>query len=77
MFPSKPVPRIPNNFHKNPPFYTFDSFLIVLVTPSNKTLESSKAGTIFIPLFISLFDIIKVVVPEPCIFFEFLHQLLK
>ena len=32
-------------------------------------LESSRAWTIFIMSFISSFEIIKVVVPEPCIFF--------
>ena len=47
------------------------------MTPFNKILESSRAWTIFIMSFISLFEIIKVVVhgaedkgrPEPCIFF--------
>ena len=42
---------------------------MVLVTPFNKIFESSKAWKIFITSFISLFEIIKVVVPEPCIFF--------
>ena len=62
---------------KNTPFCSFVLFLIVLVTPFNKILECSRAWTIFMLSFISLFEIIKVVVrgvedegrPEPCIFF--------
>ena len=40
-----------------------------LVTPFSKILESSRAWIIFIMSFISSFEIIKVVVPEPSIFF--------
>ena len=60
------VPEVPNNMFNNPPFYSFVSLLVVLVTPFNKILESSIAWTIFIMPFISLF---KVVVPEPSVFF--------
>ena len=75
MFPYKVVPKVPSNVLKNPPFCPFVSFLIVLVTTFNKILESSRAWTIFIMSFISLFEIIKVVAckakdegwPEPCI----------
>ena len=35
-FPNKLAPRVPNGILKNPPFYYFVSFLIVLVTPFNK-----------------------------------------
>ena len=38
------------------------------MTPFNKTLESSSACTIFIISLISLFEIIKVVFPDPSIF---------
>ena len=69
MFPTKLAPKVQNNIPKNPPFCSFVSFLIVLVTPVNKILESSRAWTIFIMSFISSFKIIEVVVPEPCIFF--------
>ena len=39
------------------------------MTPFSKILESPRARTIFIMSFISSFEIIKVVVPEPYIFF--------
>ena len=41
--PNKLAPKIPNIMLKNPPFYSFVSFLIVLVTPFSKMLESSRA----------------------------------
>ena len=65
MFPNKFASKVP----KNPPFCSFTSFLIVFVTPFNKKIESSEAWTIYIMSFNSSFEIIKVVVPEPCIFF--------
>ena len=69
MFPNKLAPKVPYNIPKNPPFCYFVSFLIVCVTPLSKLLEPSRASTIFIMSFISLFEIVKVVIPEPCIFF--------
>ena len=39
------------------------------MTSFNKIFESLRAYTIFKMPFISSFEIIKVVVPEPCIFF--------
>ena len=54
---------------KNPPFCSFVLFLIVLETHFNKISESSRASTTFIMSFFSSFEIIKVVVPEPYIFF--------
>ena len=68
-FPSKIDRRVLANIPKNPPSFFFVLFLFVSVTPFSKTLESSRASTIFIISFISLFQIIKVVVPEPCVFF--------
>ena len=64
-FPNKLAPRVPNNILRNPPFCYFVSFSIVLVTPFNKILESSRACTIFIISFISSFETIKVVFPDP------------
>ena len=66
------APKVPINIIKNPPFFSFVSFLITLVTYFNKILESSRAWTIFIMSFISSFEVIKVVVHEPCVFFLFL-----
>ena len=67
-FPNKLAPKVPNRILKNPTFYSFVSFLIVLVTPFNKIFESSRAWTILIISSISSFEIIKVVVPDPKIF---------
>ena len=67
MFPKKLAPRVVNNNPQNPPIYSFASFLIFFVTSFSKISESSRAWTIFIMSFISLFEIVKVVFPEPCI----------
>ena len=75
MIPYKVAPKVPKSGLKNPPFCSFVSFLIALVTHFNKILKSSRAWTIFIMPFICLFEIIKVVAckaedkgwPEPCI----------
>ena len=61
-----------NNMFKIPPFYSFLSFLIVLLTPFNKIAETSRAWTIFIMSFI-----IKMLFLSRVFSFEFLHQLLK
>ena len=42
-FPNKVAPKVPNDIFENPPFCSFASFLIVLVTPFSKILESSRA----------------------------------
>ena len=42
-FPNKLAHKVPNNMLKNYPFCSFASFLIVLVTPFSKILESSRA----------------------------------
>ena len=43
MFPNKQAPKMPNKMLKNPPFYSFISFLIVLVTPLSKIFECLRA----------------------------------
>ena len=68
MLPNKLAPKVPNKIPRNLSFCYFVSFLIVLVTPFNKILEPSRAWAIFKMLFIPLFESIKIVVPEPCIF---------
>ena len=68
-FPSNIYPKVPTSVPRNPPLCYLVSFLIVLVIPFSKILESSRAGTIFVMSFIFSFEIIKVVVSEPCIFF--------
>ena len=39
-FPKKDAPKVPNNILKKPPICSFVSFLIVSVTPFNRTFES-------------------------------------
>ena len=65
MFPNKLTAKVPSNIPENPPLCSLVSFLIVLIIPFNKILESS----IYKISFISSFEITKVVVPEPCTFF--------
>ena len=70
MFPNKLAPnKAPYNIPKDPPFCHFLSFLIVLATPFNKSLESSRTWTIFIMSLVSSFQIISFVVPKLFIFF--------
>ena len=64
-FPSKVAPKVPNYISKNPPFYSFASFLVVLLTPFINKPDSSRDLTIFIISFISSFEIINVVTPDP------------
>ena len=77
-FPNKLAPKVPYNMLKNPHFCSFVSFLIVLVTPFNKILESSRAWTIFITSFLhfimSFMSFFHYVILCQ---FEFLHQSLK
>ena len=65
-FPNIEAPKVPNNILRNPPLCSLASCLIVSLTPFNYTPESSRDLTIFI-IFISLFEIIKVVVPAPLV----------
>ena len=67
-FPNKDAPKVPNSINKKPPFCSFVSFLIVLLTPFNKIFESSKTLKIFKTSFISTFEIVKVSL------FVFKHQ---
>ena len=78
-FPDKLGPNIPNNILRDPHFCSFTSFWTVSVTPFNNKPKSSSAWTILIMSFISLFDIISVVVllwPHPNISYVYLHLLL-
>ena len=77
MFPEKLAPKVPNNIPKNYRFCYFASFSIALVILFNKIFESSRAWTIFKISFISSLEIVKVVVPEPCIFFWILASVAK
>ena len=67
--PIKEAAKVPNNILRNHPLYSLVSCWIVSLTPFNNTPEFSRDITIFIISFISSFEIIKVVVPEPSIFF--------
>ena len=75
MFPNKVASKIPNHIPRNPPFCSFVSFSIVLVIPYNKIIQSSKAWTNFIMSIISSFEIVRVIVPEQCIFFWILASI--
>ena len=67
-FPNKLAPKVPNNIPRNPPFCYFASFLIVLLAPFINKPDASKSLAIFIISFISLFENINVVIPDPNIF---------
>ena len=66
---AKEAAKVPNNILRNHPLCSLVSCWIVSLTPFNNTPEFSRDITIFIISFISSFEIIKVVVPEPSIFF--------
>ena len=57
-----------DNIPRNPRFCYFASFLIISLTPFGNEPNSSSDLTIFIKSFISLFEIIRVVMPHPKIF---------
>ena len=67
-FSNKLAPDVPNNTLKIPPFCSFASFLIVLLTTF--IIKSNYLGdlTVFMMPFISSFEIINVIVPYPNIF---------
>ena len=67
-FPNKLAPILPNNKLRNPPFCLFASFLIVSLTPFINEPDSSRDLTNFMIPFISSFEIINVVVPDPNFF---------
>ena len=66
--PSKEAPKVPRSIDRKPPLCSFASFLIVSLTPFNSTPESSRDLAIFKMSFISSFEIVKVIVPDPRIF---------
>ena len=73
IFPNKLAPSVPINILRNPPSCSFASSFIVSLTPFNSIPESSRdlkcqKMSIFKMPFISSFQIIKVVVPDPRIF---------
>ena len=66
LFSNRLTPNGPNSILINPPFCSFATFLIVSLTPSNNSQESSRDLTIFKISSISSFDIISVVLwPDP------------
>ena len=72
-FPNKLAPKVPNNILKNPPFYSFASFLIVLPTPYFNSPDSSRDLIIFMKSFFFSFEIINVVFSDPniCVYIFF------
>ena len=61
--------NVPNNIPTNPTFCSFDWFLIVSLIPFTDNPDSSSDLTIFMMLFISSFESINVVKPDPNISF--------
>ena len=57
--------KVPNNIPRNPPVYSFVSFLIVSLTPFINKQDLSSDLTTFIISFISPLEIINVVAPDP------------
>ena len=55
---------------RNPLFCSFDSLLIVSLTPFINNLDFSRDLTIFMISLISSLEIINVVIPEPNVFFQ-------
>ena len=76
MFPNKLASKVPNNIPKNPPFCYFVSLSIALVIPFNKILESSRARTIFILLFISYLKSLKLLFQTKTVSFDF-YELMR
>ena len=68
VFSNKLAANVPNNMPSNPTFFSFASFSIALLTPhcftDNCKLDSQSYLIIFIS-FISLFQIISVVIRDP------------
>ena len=68
-FSNKLASNVPNNVLRNPTFCYFASFLIVLPTRFINKPDFSTNLTIFMISFVSSFEIINVVIPEPKMFF--------
>ena len=61
-------PNVPNNILRNQPYCSFVSFLILLLAPFINERDYLRGLSILIILFISSFEIINVVLPQPNIF---------
>ena len=68
-FPNKLAPTVPNNISRNPILCYFASCLIVSLTPFINKSDYSSELIVSIISFISLFEIISVVIPDPKMFF--------
>ena len=68
IFTNKLAPNVPNNILRNQHFCSFASYLNVLITPFIDKPDSSRVLTILMISFISSFETINVVVPDPNIF---------
>ena len=68
-FSNKLPPNAPNNMLKNPPFYSFGSFIIVLLRPCINNPDSSGDLIRFIISSNSSFEMISAFIPDPNIFF--------
>ena len=64
-FHNKLAPKVPVNIPRNPPFYHFGSFLVISLTSFINKTDFSRDLTIFKISFISSFEIINVVTPDP------------
>ena len=67
-FPTNLAPNVPNNVLKSPPFCYFASFLIIWLKLFINKSDFSRDFTIFMISFISLLEVINVVLPDPNIF---------
>ena len=67
-FPNKLAPKVPFSIPRNFPFYSFVSFSLDSLTSFIHKPDSTRDLIIFMILFISSFEIITVVVPDPNIF---------
>ena len=67
-FSNKLAPKVPNNILRNPPLCSFVLFLIISPMPFINKPDSSRGVIIFMISFISSFEVINVVVPDPNIF---------
>ena len=61
--------NVTNIIGRNPPFYSFASFLILWLIRYINNPDSSSNWTIFIISSISSFEVINAILPDPYIFF--------
>ena len=69
MFAIKLAPNVPNNMLINLLYFPFNSFSIVLLTHFIDKPDSLRDLTVLMISFLSLFDILNVVVPSTKIVF--------